>query len=185
MKEELNQSFWHQKGVVWLEGEINDSSASRTVKELLYLLEQGFSTISLCINSPGGSVTAGFWIHDTIKLLEKEGVKVRGVCCGICASMAAFILASCTIREAMPNSETMIHQPLGGMQGQAADMRIAWEHMQSIKHRYEKLLAKYTGQTIETIQTETDRDNYMNAEEALRFGIIDRTVESVKDIWGE
>lgn len=185
MKEELNQSFWRQKGVVWLVGEINDSSADNTVKELLYLLDQGFLTISLFINSSGGSVSAGFLIHDTIKLLEKEGVKVRGVCCGICASMAAFILASCTIREAMPNSETMIHQPLGGMQGQASDMGIAWKHMQSIKYRYEKLLAKYTGQTIETIQTATDRDNYMNVEDALNFGIIDRIVVSVKDIWGE
>lgn len=187
MKIELTENYFLDKGMLWINGVIDNEVAERTVKGLLYLAEQGFTTITLCANSPGGSVSDGFIIHDTMKLLEKRGVKIKVVCCGLCASMAAFLLASGSKgnRYALPNSEVMIHQPLGGMQGQATDMGIAWNHMQRVKAKYELFLSNYTGKTIEQIQQATDRDNYLSPEEAVDFGIIDGIVENLEDIMEE
>lgn len=129
MKEVLNENYWRDKGIIFL-GEIDDESAERTVKEMIWMSKQGLSSISILMNGPGGVVSAGYYIHDVIQSLKNKGIIVKTVCCGVCASMDAFILASGSPghRICLPNAEVMIHQPLGGMQGQASDMRIQWEH---------------------------------------------------------
>ena len=147
------------------------------VAQLLYLeKEDPDAPIHIYINSVGGSVSAGFAIHDTMKFIK---CPVSTICVGMAASMGAFLLASGTkgMRYALPNSEIMIHQPLGGVQGQAEDIRITAEHILEIRKRLNHLLSKYTGKTLKRIEKDTDRDNYLSAEEALEYGIIDEVLE--------
>ncbi len=163
--------------IILLCGEIQDSLANSIVAQLLFLAaEDSEKEIYLYINSIGGSVTAGMAIHDTMRLIAPP---VSTICIGLAASMAAFILASGEKgkRFALPNSEILIHQPLGGAQGQATEIQIAAKHIVRTRERLNKLLAKYTGKSIEQINNDTDRDNYMFAEEALEYGIIDAILE--------
>lgn len=158
--------------IVFLSGEINDVTANLVVSELLYLDSLNHEEICLYINSPGGSVTSGFAIYDTMNFIQSN---VRTVVIGMAASMAAFLLACGTkgMRSALPNSEIMIHQPLGGTQGQATDMQIACEHILKIKKKINQILASQTGQKLSKIEKDTDRDHYMDAEEAKKYGLID------------
>lgn len=163
--------------IVMLCGEIQDSMANSIVAQLLFLAaEDSEKEIYLYINSNGGSVTAGMAIHDTMQLIAPP---VSTICIGLAASMAAFILASGTKgkRYALPNSEILIHQPLGGAKGQATEIQIAAKHILRTRERINRMLAEYTGKTIEQINIDTDRDNYMFAEEALSYGIIDAILE--------
>ena len=163
--------------IIMLCGEIQDPLANSIVAQLLFLAaEDSDKEIFLYINSPGGSVTAGMAIHDTMKLIAPN---VSTICIGLAASMAAFILASGTKgkRYALPNSEILIHQPLGGAQGQATEIQIAAKHILRIRERINRKLAEYTGKAIEQINIDTERDNYMFAEEALSYGIIDSILE--------
>jgi ATP-dependent Clp protease protease subunit len=157
-------------------GELDDDLANSIVAQLLYLAaEDPDKDISLYINSPGGTITAGMAIYDTMNLIKP---KVSTICLGMAASMAAFILASGEkgMRYALPNSEIMIHQPLGGAQGQATDIQIVAKHIQRIKDRMNQLFAKHTNQPLEVIVRDTERDHYMFAEEALTYGIIDQII---------
>lgn len=158
--------------IVFLTGEINDMSANLIVSELLYLDSLSHEEICLYINSPGGSVSAGFAIFDTMNFIES---KVRTIVIGMAASMAAFLLSSgeAGMRYALPNSEVMIHQPLGGVEGQATDMKIACERILKMKKKLNEILAHQTGQSIKTIEKDTDRDNFMDAKEAKKYGLID------------
>lgn len=158
--------------IVFLTGEINDASANLVVSELLYLDSLSHDEISLYINSPGGSVSAGFAIYDTMNFIESN---VRTIVIGMAASMAAFLLSSGTkgMRSSLPNAEVMIHQPLGGVEGQATDMKIACERILKMKQKLNQILSEQTGQDIETIENDTDRDNFMNPEEAKEYGLID------------
>ncbi len=159
--------------IIFLGGPINDHVANLTVAQLLFLQSQDSERdIDLYINSPGGSVTAGLAIHDTMKLIRP---KVRTICVGLAASMGAFLLAAGEKgkRFALPNSKVMIHQPWGGVQGQAADIEIHARELLRTRERLNKLLAEYTNKDIETIERDTDRDFYMTPEEAKEYGIID------------
>lgn len=161
--------------IVFLEGEINDTKANIIIGELLYLNSLNHNDISLYINSPGGSVTAGFAIYDTINYIESD---VNTICVGICASMAAFILSSGSKgkRYALPNSEIMIHQPLGGCNGQATEMEIAAKRILKLKSKLNNLLSKNTGKSIKQIEKDTDRDYYMDANESIKYGLIDKII---------
>lgn len=162
--------------IILLSGEINDAVASSITAQLLFLAaEDSEKDIYLYINSPGGSVSAGLAIYDTMQFVKPN---VSTICVGIAASMGAFLLAAGEKgkRFALPNSEIMIHQPLGGMQGQATDMQIAAEHIIKIKARLNKILADNTNQPYEKICNDTERDNYMFAEDALSYGLIDQIV---------
>ena len=163
--------------IIMLCDEVNDVTASLVVAQLLYLEGQDKEKdISLYINSPGGSISAGMAIHDTMKYINCD---VSTICMGMAASMGAFLLASGTKgkRFALPNSEIMIHQPLmGGLQGQASDIKIHADHIIRTKEKLNKMLSEYTGQSLETIQKDTDRDNYMSAEEACAYGLIDKVI---------
>ena len=158
--------------IVFLTGEIDDGSANIIISELLYLDSVSHDDIYLYINSPGGSVTSGLAIYDTMNYIKSD---VKTICLGMAASMAAFLLSSGTKgkRCALENAEVMIHQPLGGMQGQASDMKIACEHILKIKDKINLILSQNTNQDIKTIENDTDRDNYMSAKEALEYGLID------------
>ncbi|NCB48343.1 MAG: ATP-dependent Clp endopeptidase proteolytic subunit ClpP [Clostridia bacterium] len=159
--------------IVFLTGEVNDVSANIVVAQLIYLEGKNpDKDIYLYLNSPGGSISAGLAIFDTIKYIKCDVVTI---CIGLAASMGAFLLASGTKgkRYALPNSEIMIHQPLGGAQGQASDIEIQAKHMQNIKEKINKILSEETGQDIKKIQKDTDRDHYMSAEEAKEYGLID------------
>jgi ATP-dependent Clp protease protease subunit len=159
--------------IIMLSGEINDHLANSIVAQLLFLAnEDNEKDIYIYINSPGGSVTAGMAIYDTMNLINPN---VSTICTGLAASMAAFILASGTKgkRYALPNSEILIHQPLGGAQGQSTEIQIAAKHILRIRERINAILAEKTGKTIEEINRDTERDNYMFAEEALEYGLID------------
>ena len=162
--------------IVFLTGEINDASANLIVSELLYLDSLNHEEISLYINSPGGSVSAGFAIFDTMNFIESN---VRTIVIGMAASMAAFLLSSGEkgMRCALPNSEIMIHQPLGGVEGQATDMKIACERILKMKEKLNFILSHQTGQDLSTIEKDTDRDNFMNPEEAKEYGLIDNVFE--------
>uniref|UniRef100_A0A7C5V1X9 ATP-dependent Clp protease proteolytic subunit n=1 Tax=Caldicellulosiruptor owensensis TaxID=55205 RepID=A0A7C5V1X9_9FIRM len=163
--------------IVILSGEITDDIASLIVAQLLFLeAEDPDKDIYLYINSPGGSVTAGFAIYDTMQYIKPD---VSTICVGMAASMGAFLLAAGTKgkRFALPNSEIMIHQPLGGVRGQATDIKIHAEWILKIKNRINKILSERTGQPIEVIERDTDRDFFMTAEEALKYGIIDKVIE--------
>ena len=163
--------------IVFLGGEIDDDTANLVVAQLLFLeMENPDSDISLYINSPGGSVTAGMAIFDTMNYIKPD---VRTVCIGMAASMGAFLMMAGKKgkRLALPNSEIMIHQPLGGAQGQASDIKIQADHILYIRNRMNHMLADMTGQPLEIIERDTDRDNWMNADDAVRYGLIDKVVE--------
>lgn len=160
--------------IVFLSGEIDDNMANTIVAQLIYLESKDPSKdISLYINSPGGSVSAGMAIYDTMNYIK---CPVSTICIGMAASMAAFILSSGETgkRYALANSEIMIHQPLGGAQGQASDIKIQAEHILRIRARMNRILAANTGKDISEIERDTDRDNYLSAQEACEYGLIDR-----------
>ena len=163
-----------EERIIFITGEIDDATANTVVAELLYL-EHTDSTkdISIYINSPGGSVTAGLAIYDTMNFIKCD---VSTICVGMAASMGAFLLSSGTKgkRYALPSSEIMIHQPLGGAQGQASDIKIQAEHILEIKKKLNLILAANTGKPVEQVEKDTDRDNYLSAEDALAYGIIDK-----------
>ena len=162
--------------IIFLADEVNDVTASLVVAQLLYLeSEDPDADISLYINSPGGSVTAGLAIYDTMNFIKCD---VSTICIGMAASMGAFLLSSGAKgkRLALPNSEIMIHQPSGGSQGQATDIKIQAEHILKIKDRLNRILADNTGKPIELIAADTERDNFMTAEEALAYGLIDKVI---------
>ena len=162
--------------IIFLGDEVNDATAQIIVAQLLFLeAEDPSKYISLYINSPGGSVTAGWAIYDTMQYIKCD---VSTICVGMAASMGAFLLAGGAKgkRQALPNAEIMIHQPSGGTRGQASDIKIEAEHILKIKKRLNETLAANTGQPIETIEIDTDRDNWMSAEEAVAYGLIDSVV---------
>lgn len=162
--------------IIMLTGEITDDTATVICSQLLFLAnENATKDISLYINSPGGSVTAGMAIYDTMNFVKPD---VSTVCMGMAASMGAFLLSSGQKgkRFCLPNAEVMIHQPLGGTQGQASDMEIAVNHILRTKEKLNSILSNNTGQTIDTIKRETDRDNWFSAKEALDFGLVDKII---------
>ena len=160
--------------IIMLSDEVNDTTASLVVAQLLYLEAQDpDKDISLYINSPGGSISAGMAIHDTMQYIKCD---VSTICIGMAASMGAFLLASGTKgkRFALPNSEIMIHQPLmGGLQGQATDIKIHADHIVRTKERLNRMLSEYTGQPLEKVCQDTERDNFMTAQQAADYGLID------------
>mgnify|MGYP001148751877 FL=1 len=163
--------------VVFLTGEVTDVTADLVVAQLMYLESKGDDKdISLYINSPGGSVTAGMAIYDTMNYIKCD---VETICVGMAASMGAFLLSSGAKgkRFALPNSEIMIHQPSGGAQGQASDIAITAEHILRVKKRMNMILAKNCNQPLERVERDVDRDNYMFAEEAKAYGLIDGIVD--------
>ena len=163
--------------IIFLSGEISDGMANTIVAQLIYLESRDMNKdISLYINSPGGSVSAGMAIYDTMQYIHCD---VSTICIGLAASMGAFLLSSGTKgkRFALPNSEIMIHQPLGGAQGQASDIKIQAEHILRIKAKMNKILAENTGKPVDVVERDTDRDNYLSADEALAYGLIDRVYE--------
>ncbi len=163
--------------IIMLSGEIDDDMANSVVAQLLFLsAEDSEKDIFLYINSPGGSITAGMAIYDTMNLVAPD---VATICIGMAASMAAFLLASGTKgkRSALPNSEILIHQPLGGASGQATEIQIAAKHILRVKERVNRILAEKTGKSYDQINFDTERDNYMFYEEALEYGIIDSIMQ--------
>lgn len=160
--------------IIFLTGEINDSVASIVISELLYLDNLSNEDIYLYINSPGGSITSGMSIYDTMNFIKSKVITI-GI--GMTASMAAFLLSSGNVRYALPNTEVMIHQPLGGAQGQATDIKIAAERIIKLKEKLNQILAKNTNQPLEKIYNDTERDNFLSASEALEYGLIDKIIE--------
>ena len=163
--------------IIFLTGEIDDNVADLVVAQLIYLEgKDSTKDISLYINSPGGSVTAGMAIYDTMKYIKCD---VSTICLGMAASMGAFLLAGGTKgkRFALPHSTIMIHQPSGGAQGQATEIQIVADHIAQTKRTLNEILAENTGQPYEVVEKDTDRDNYMTAEEAKAYGLIDGVVE--------
>ncbi len=163
--------------IIFLADEVNDTTASLVVAQLLYLEAQDPDRdISLYINSPGGSVTAGMAIYDTMNYIKCD---VSTICIGMAASMGAFLLSSGAKgkRFALPNSEIMIHQPLGGAKGQASDIKIHAEHILKTRDTLNSILAANTGKSIEIIARDTERDNFMSADAAVEYGLIDKVVE--------
>ena len=163
--------------IIFLGEEVNDVTASLVVAQILFLeSEDPTKDINLYINSPGGSVVAGMAIYDTMQYVKCD---VSTICMGMAASMGAFLLAGGTKgkRYALPNAEIMIHQPSGGAQGQATEIKIVAEQILKTKEKLNKILAENTNQPIEVIERDTERDNYMSAEEALVYGIIDKVIE--------
>ena len=163
--------------IIFLSDEVNDATASLVVAQLLYLEAQdNTKDISLYINSPGGSVSAGFGIFDTMNFIKCD---VSTICVGMAASMGAFLLAAGAKgkRYALPNSEIMIHQPLGGMQGQASDMKIHADHIIKTRERLNTVLSERTGKSIEEITRDTERDNFLSAAEAAEYGLIDKVID--------
>lgn len=160
--------------IIFLTGEINDSVASIVISELLYLDNLSNEDIHLYINSPGGSITSGMSIYDTMNFIKSKVITI-GI--GMTASMAAFLLSSGNIRYVLPNTEVMIHQPLGGAQGQATDIKIAAERIIKLKEKLNQILAKNTNQPLEKIYNDTERDNFLSASEALEYGLIDKIIE--------
>lgn len=164
--------------IIMLSEEVNDATASLVVAQLLYLEGQDpDKDISLYINSPGGSISAGMAIHDTMKYIKCD---VSTICMGMAASMGAFLLASGTRgkRFALPNAEIMIHQPLmQGLQGQATDIKIHADHLVRTKEKMNTLLSQYTGQPLEKVMQDTERDNFLSAQQAAEYGLIDAVIE--------
>ena len=162
--------------IIFLADEVNDTTASLVVAQLLYLEAQDpDKDIYLYINSPGGSITAGMAIYDTMNYIKCD---VSTICIGMAASMGAFLLSSGAKgkRMALPNAEIMIHQPLGGMQGQATDIKIHADRIIRIKEKLNTILAQQTGKPLETIEKDTERDNFMSADEAAAYGLIDKVI---------
>lgn len=167
--------------IIFLGGEVNDDIANLIVAQLLYLESQDpDKDIHLYINSPGGSVTAGFAIYDTMKYIKCD---VSTICVGMAASMGAFLLAGGekAKRYALKNADIMIHQPSGGSKGQATDMKIMVDWLLSNKRRLNRILSENTGKSIEQIETDTDRDNFMSADEAKEYGLIDKVLDRWND----
>ena len=162
--------------IIILNGEIDDNTSNSIVAQLLYLDSLNNEDISIYINSPGGSITSGMAIYDTMNYIKSD---VSTICIGISASMAAFILACGTRgkRYILPNSEVMIHQPLGGAQGQATDIKIAADRIIRLKERLNTILAKKTGKSLKQIANDTERDNFMTSNEALNYGIVDKVLK--------
>lgn len=162
--------------IVFISGEINDSLANSVIAELLYLDSVNNDDISIYINSPGGSVTSGMAIYDTMNFIKSD---VSTICCGIAASMAAFLLSSGTVgkRYVLPNADVMIHQPLGGAEGQATDIKIASDRIVDIRNRLNKILSKNTKRPLRKIEKDTERDNYMSATEAVEYGLVDSIIK--------
>lgn len=163
--------------IIMLSDEVNDVTASLVVAQLLYLEgDDPDKDIQLYINSPGGSITAGMAIYDTMQYIKCD---VSTICVGLAASMGSFLLAAGTKgkRLALPNSEIMIHQPLGGAKGQASDIKIQADHIVYIRNRMNRMLSEMTGQPLEVIERDTDRDNWMSADDAVRYGLVDKVVE--------
>ena len=163
--------------IIFLSEEVNDTTASLVVAQLLYLEAQDpDKDIQFYINSPGGSVTAGMAIYDTMRYIKCD---VATICVGMAASMGAFLLSAGTKgkRLALPNAEIMIHQPSAGTQGQITDMAIHMKRLQTIKERMNRIMAENTGRTIEEVTAACERDNFMTADEALAFGLVDRVLD--------
>ena len=163
--------------IVFLCDEVNDTTASLVVAQLLFLEAQDpDKDINLYINSPGGSVSAGLAIYDTMNFIKCD---VSTTCIGMAASMGAFLLSSGAKgkRFALPNSEIMIHQPLGGAQGQASDIKIHAEHILKTREKLNKILAQNTGKDLKTIELDTERDNFMSADDAMKYGLIDKVID--------
>ena len=163
--------------IIFIDEEITDHTASLVVAQLLYLeAEDPEKDINVYINSPGGSVTAGMAIYDTMRYVKPD---ICTICMGLGASMGSFLLSSGTKgkRFALPNAEIMIHQPLGGASGQATDVKIHTEWLLKTREKLNRILAENTGRDLETIEKDTERDNFMSAEEAVEYGLIDKVVE--------
>ena len=162
--------------IIILNGDIRDNSSNIVVAQLLYLDSLNNDDISLYINSPGGSITAGMAIFDTINFIKSD---VSTICVGMAASMAAFLLSSGEKgkRYILPNAEVMIHQPLGGVQGQATEIKIAAERILKLKKKLNKILSDNTGKDIDTIDNDTERDYFMDSDEALNYGIVDKVLK--------
>lgn len=164
--------------IIFLGEEVNETTASLVVAQLLFLeAEDPEKDINLYINSPGGSVTAGLAIYDTMRFIKCD---VSTICIGMAASMGAFLLAGGTKgkRMALPNAEIMIHQPLGGAQGQATEIEIAAKHILQTKEKLNRMLAENTGKDYEVVAADTERDNWKSAQEALEYGLIDKVITS-------
>lgn len=168
--------------IIFLGEEVNDVTASLVVAQLLFLeSEDPDKDIQLYINSPGGSISAGMAIYDTMKYIKCD---VSTICIGMAASMGAFLLAGGTKgkRMALPNAEIMIHQPLGGAQGQATDIEINAKHILKIKERMNRIMAENTGKEYEVVAADTERDNWKTAQEAMEYGLIDMVISSREDL---
>ena len=161
--------------IIFLTGEINDLNANSIIGQLLYLDSLNYNDIYLYINSPGGSVTSGLAIYDTMRYIKSNVITI-GI--GLCASMGAFILSSGNKRYALPNCEIMIHEPIGGASGQASDIKIVSDQILKIKKKINTILAKNTGKTIAKIEKDTLKDNYMDTKEALNYGLIDQIIKN-------
>ena len=164
--------------IIFLDGDINDTTSSLIVAQLIFLeADNPDKDIEMYINSPGGSITSGFAIYDTMNFIKCD---VSTICVGMAASMGAFLLAAGAKgkRKALPNSEIMIHQPLGGAQGQSVDVEIYAKRLIKTREKLNEILSEKTGQSIDVIARDTDRDNFMSAEEALEYGLIDQIVSS-------
>ncbi|MDO4282811.1 MAG: ATP-dependent Clp endopeptidase proteolytic subunit ClpP [Clostridia bacterium] len=168
--------------IIFLSDEVNDVTASLVIAQLLFLdAEDPGKDIYIYINSPGGSVTAGMGIYDTMQYIKSD---VSTICVGMAASMGAFLLAAGTKgkRFALPNSTVMIHQPLGGVQGQASDIKIHTEYLLKVKANLNKILSERTGKPLDIIEKDTDRDNFLSAEEAKEYGLIDEVMDNIGNI---
>lgn len=163
-----------QDRIIFLTGKIDDTISNIIISELLYLDNISHENIYLYINSPGGAITSGMGIYDTMRFIESKVITI-GV--GMCASMAAFLLSSGDERYVLPNAEVMIHQPLGGAQGQATDIKIAAERIIKLKEKLNRILSNNTHQPIEKIYEDTERDNFLNAKEAKEYGLIDDIIK--------
>ena len=161
--------------IVFISGEIDDNLTNRVIAELLYLDSTGNEDINIYINSPGGSVSAGMAIYDTMNFVKSD---VSTTCLGIAASMAAFLLSSGKKgkRYILPNADVMIHQPLGGAQGQATDIKIASDRIIDLRKRLNRILSKNTSQSLKKIEKDTERDNYLSAKETLEYGLVDKII---------
>ncbi len=167
--------------IIILSGEIDDTSANCVVAQLLYLDSLNHDDISIYINSPGGSITSGMAIFDTMNFVKSD---VSTICLGMAASMGAFLL-SCGKkgkRYILPHAEVMIHQPLGGAQGQATEIKIAAERILKLRKKLNTILAKNTGKPLEEVEKDTERDHFLDAEEALAYGIVDKIIQEEKDV---
>lgn len=164
--------------IIFISGEIDDTLSNLVVAQLLYLDSLNHEDISLYINSPGGSVTSGLAIYDTMNFIKSD---VSTICYGICASMAALLLSSGHKgkRYILPNADVMIHQVLGRSEGQASDVKIATDRILDLKNRLNTILSKNTNKHIKTIEKDTDRDNYLNANEALEYGLVDKIIKKM------
>lgn len=160
--------------IIFLCGEINDYTANIVISELLFLDNKSHEKIYIYINSPGGVITSGMAIYDTMQYIESKVVTIG---LGMCASMGAFLLSSGDERLALENTEIMIHQPLGGAQGQATDIKIAAEHIIKLKEKLNKILSKNTKQPLDKIYNDTERDNFLSAKEAMEYGLIDKVIK--------